>query len=129
MVHSLSLQATHLVVFANIKLASIISGVSSKDVPLGFGKYLGNKGAVSVSMSIGKTRLSLITCHLHSGQDIVEKRNEDLNEILNHLLPSAGKSKKSQIAPEEKPFDCVILMGDLNYRINGDKSAIFEAMN
>jgi endonuclease/exonuclease/phosphatase family metal-dependent hydrolase len=117
-------------VFANIKLASIISGVQSKDVPLGFGKYLGNKGAVSVSMSIGKTRLNFITCHLHSGQDVVEKRNEDLIDILNQLMPSGpGKSKKTQIAPEKKPFDCVILMGDLNYRINGDKSAIFEAMN
>jgi hypothetical protein len=31
--------------------------------------------------------------------------------------------------PEEKQHDCVILMGDLNYRINGDRSAIFEAMN
>jgi hypothetical protein len=30
--------------------------------------------------------------------------------------------------PLEKPYDCVILVGDLNYRLNGDKSAIFEAM-
>jgi hypothetical protein len=74
-------------VFANIKLASIITGVNSKDVPLGFGKYLGNKGACSASMNLGKTRLNFITCHLHSGQDVVEKRNEDLIDILNHLMP------------------------------------------
>lgn len=67
MVHSLSLQATHLVVFANIKLASIISGVTSKDVILGFGGYMGNKGACSISMSIGTTRVNFISCHLHSG--------------------------------------------------------------
>jgi len=71
MVHSLSLQATHLVVFANIRLASIVSNVSSKDVPLGFGKYLGNKGACSISMNLGQTKLNFITCHLHSGQDVV----------------------------------------------------------
>lgn len=96
LVHSLSLQATHLVVFASIKLASIISSVNSKDVPLGFGKYLGNKGACSVSMNLGKTRINFITCHLHSGQDVVEKRNEDLMDILNHLMPTKTiKSRKS----------------------------------
>ncbi len=98
MVHSLSLQATHLVVFANIRLASIVTNVSSKDVPLGFGKYLGNKGACSISMNIGRTKLNFITCHLHSGQDVVEKRNEDLIDILKQLMPSGSiksGSKKS----------------------------------
>jgi hypothetical protein len=88
MVHSLSLQATHLVVFASIRLASVISGVSSKDVTLGFGKYLGNKGACSISLNIGKTKLNFITCHLHSGQDVGETRNEGLVDILDKLMPT-----------------------------------------
>jgi hypothetical protein len=48
LVHSVSLQATHLVVFASIKIAHLIWDVSSKELALGFKGTMGNKGAVSV---------------------------------------------------------------------------------
>jgi hypothetical protein len=67
MVHSVSLQATHLVVFASIRLAEIIRNVSSKQVPLGYKGHLGNKGGCSINMTVGATRLGFISCHLHSG--------------------------------------------------------------
>jgi len=82
MVHSVSLQATHLVVFASLRLAHIIHDVKSKDLPLGFKGNLGNKGACSITMTVGETRLCFVSCHLHSGQHVVEKRNQDLNSII-----------------------------------------------
>lgn len=72
LVHSVSLQATHLVVFASLALAPQISNVKSQDVTLGYNNTLGNKGAVKIALSLGKTRIAFITAHLASGQDMVE---------------------------------------------------------
>lgn len=68
LVHSLSLQATHLVVFASVRLADLITDVRSKEVAMGFAGLVGNKGACSVSMTVGATKLCLVSCHFHSGQ-------------------------------------------------------------
>nr|GFD29751.1 inositol-1,4,5-triphosphate-5-phosphatase isoform X3 [Tanacetum cinerariifolium] len=45
--------------------------------------YLGNKGSVSVSMSIYQTHFCFICTHLTSGEREVDiiKRNTDVNEI------------------------------------------------
>ena len=72
LVHSVSLQATHLVVFASLTLAPLITNVKSQDIALGYNNTLGNKGAVKVALSIGRSRLAFITAHLHSGQDQVD---------------------------------------------------------
>lgn len=71
MVHSLSLQATHLIVFASLHLANVIHDVKSKEVALGFAGNLGNKGACCISMNLGATKVCFISCHLHSGQNVV----------------------------------------------------------
>ena len=67
LVHSVSLQATHLVIFASLRIAHLIRDVKSKEISLGFNGQLGNKGACSVSMTVGVTRLCFLSCHLASG--------------------------------------------------------------
>ena len=86
MVHSVSLQATHLVVFASFRILDRISKVKSKYVSLGFKGKLGNKGAVQIKMTLGTTRLCFISAHLHSGQNVVDKRNSDLNVVISKLI-------------------------------------------
>lgn len=51
MVSSVSLQASHLVVFANIKLAPLLSDITTDSVATGFKNMMGNKGAVMVSLT------------------------------------------------------------------------------
>jgi hypothetical protein len=67
LVHSVSLQATHMVIFANFSLGAIIEDVESQILALGFNNTMGNKGALKIAFKLAKTRICFITCHLHSG--------------------------------------------------------------
>jgi hypothetical protein len=67
MVHSVALQATHLVVFASLKLSPVLSDVKSQDFALGYNNNLGNKGACKIAFKLGQTKLCFLTAHLHSG--------------------------------------------------------------
>jgi len=69
MISSVSLQATHLVVFAHISLIPLITEVSHDDFATGFKKMMGNKGAVTVRFKLGHTSIRVINAHFHSGQN------------------------------------------------------------
>lgn len=67
MVGSVSLQATHMVVFAHMRLMPMISKVSTDTVATGWGSMMGNKGAVKLEFRIAEKRLVFINAHMHSG--------------------------------------------------------------
>lgn len=67
MVSSVSLQATHLVVFAHYKLIPLISKVTTDTVATGWGNTMGNKGGVKVDLTLGQKRFVFVNAHLHSG--------------------------------------------------------------
>ena len=69
MVSSVSLQATHMVVFAHIRLIPMISKVFSDTVATGWGSMMGNKGAVKLEFKIANRRFVFINAHMHSGQN------------------------------------------------------------
>ena len=79
MVGSVSLQATHLVVFAHVKLIPLISKVQTDTVATGWGSMMGNKGAVKAEFSIAGKKLVFVNAHFHSGQNGVDKRNNDID--------------------------------------------------
>ena len=79
MVGSVSLQATHLVVFAHVRLIPLICKVSTDTVATGWGSMMGNKGAVKLEFSIAGKRLVFVNGHFHSGQNGVAKRNNDID--------------------------------------------------
>ncbi|XVE60885.1 hypothetical protein DITRI_Ditri05aG0163100 [Diplodiscus trichospermus] len=93
----------------NLKVSSVGVGVMG---------YIGNKGSISVSMSIYQTLFCFICSHLTSGEKDGDelKRNADVHEILRrthfHSLSAIGLPKS--IHDHEK----IIWLGDLNYRIN-----------
>ena len=133
MVSSVSLQATHLVVFAHITIIPLITEVNYGDFATGFKKMMGNKGAVSVRFKLGQTSIRVINAHFHSGQNKVDVRNQDFNETYAHFCaPTLPKSKTNMVTPLPGPAkpsdDCLIFMGDFNYRINGNTGTIFELM-
>ena len=124
MVHSISLTAIHLVIFAHKRLAKAITGVRSRDLRLGWGGCVGNKGACEVQFRLGTHRLQFICVHFHAGNSRVDLRNADFEQVEASLL--AEKSRAGQVRAAEE--SSVILFGDLNYRINGQCDSIFASM-
>ncbi|CAN4093374.1 unnamed protein product [Withania somnifera] len=82
--------------------------------------YLGNKGSISVSMSLHQTSFCFICSHLTSGQKEGDelRRNSDVLEILKKTrfprVHGIGDDNSPQTIPEH---DRIIWLGDLNYRI------------
>ncbi|KAL5561720.1 hypothetical protein UlMin_031467 [Ulmus minor] len=82
--------------------------------------YLGNKGSISISMSLHQTSLCFICSHLTSGQKEGDelRRNSDVMEILRKTrfprVHGMGDENSPQTIMEH---DRVIWLGDLNYRI------------
>lgn len=97
MVSSVSLQATHLTIFAHVRLIPMITKVVSDTIATGWGNMMGNKGAVMIKFTIAGKRLFFINAHLHSGQNGVDKRNHDIDQILAQFI--RGTRDKSQIVP------------------------------
>uniref|UniRef100_A0ACD5W427 Uncharacterized protein n=1 Tax=Avena sativa TaxID=4498 RepID=A0ACD5W427_AVESA len=81
---------------------------------------LGNKGCISVSMTVHQTSFCFICSHLASGQKEGDefKRNSDVLEILRLTLFSRLCRRAGRRIPEKiLEHDKVIWFGDLNYRI------------
>ncbi|XP_062189529.1 type I inositol polyphosphate 5-phosphatase 4-like [Phragmites australis] len=82
--------------------------------------YLGNKGSISISMSLHQTSFCFICCHLTSGEKEGDelRRNSDVLEILRKTrfprVRGAGDVKSPETILEH---DRVIWLGDLNYRV------------
>lgn len=90
-----------------------------KVCPIGVGVmgYIGNKGSISVSMSIYQTSFCFVCSHLTSGEKEGDelRRNSDVIEILRrtHFPPDAGVELPQTILEHDR----VIWFGDLNYRL------------
>ncbi|XP_068649772.1 type IV inositol polyphosphate 5-phosphatase 7-like [Aristolochia californica] len=82
--------------------------------------YLGNKGSISISMSVHQTSFCFICSHLTSGQKEGDelRRNSDVMEILRKTrfprVHGLGDEKSPETILEH---DRIIWLGDLNYRI------------
>lgn len=88
-------------------------------VGVGLMGYMGNKGSVSVSMSLFQSQLCFVCSHLTSGQkDGAEhRRNADVYEIIKRTRFSSSIPDADQ--PQTIPsHDQIFWFGDLNYRLN-----------
>ncbi|KAL3513967.1 hypothetical protein ACH5RR_026684 [Cinchona calisaya] len=95
-----------------------IHNLSVSTVGVGAMGYIGNKGSISVSMSIYQTLFCFVCSHLTSGEkeaDLV-KRNADVYEIhrRTHFNSLSVVGLPKSIYDHER----IIWLGDLNYRIN-----------
>ncbi|KAI0501785.1 hypothetical protein KFK09_016730 [Dendrobium nobile] len=82
--------------------------------------YLGNKGCISVSMTLHQTSLCFICSHLASGDKEGDelRRNSDVNEILKNTQFRKTYNKRCRRMPMKiLQHDRIIWFGDLNYRI------------
>ncbi|XP_012476211.2 type I inositol polyphosphate 5-phosphatase 4 [Gossypium raimondii] len=82
--------------------------------------YLGNKGSISISMSLHQTSFCFVCSHLTSGQKDGDelRRNSDVMEILKKTRFPRVHGVKDEKSPQTiLDHDRIIWLGDLNYRI------------
>lgn len=107
-----------LTIWVRRSLRRHIHNVKVSTVGVGVMGYIGNKGSISVSMSIYQTLFCFICTHLTSGEKDGDelKRNADVREIHRrthfHSVSEIGLPRN--ILDHEK----IIWLGDLNYRIS-----------
>ncbi|KAL0905233.1 hypothetical protein M5K25_027423 [Dendrobium thyrsiflorum] len=118
-----------------------VGDVDAAAVACGFGRTIGNKGAVGLRMRVFDRVLCFVSCHFAAHLEAVSKRNSDFNHVYRNMSftrPSVeqnsgpagatpvqvhrgGNSVGSQY--DEKPdlseADMVIFLGDFNYRLFG----------
>ncbi|KAE8696950.1 Type I inositol 1,4,5-trisphosphate 5-phosphatase CVP2 [Hibiscus syriacus] len=82
--------------------------------------YLGNKGSISISMSLHQTSICFVCSHLTSGQKEGDelRRNSDVMEILRKTRFPRVHGIRDENSPQTiLEHDRIIWLGDLNYRI------------
>ncbi|KAL3526469.1 hypothetical protein ACH5RR_011125 [Cinchona calisaya] len=97
-----------------------ISHVKVCSVACGIMGYLGNKGSVSVSMSIGGTNFCFIAAHLASGEKKGDegKRNYQVSEIFRRTtFPRLPRDGSYTVPLTILGHDRIFWFGDLNYRL------------
>ncbi|WVZ12806.1 hypothetical protein V8G54_017336 [Vigna mungo] len=105
-------------VWVQRRLRRHINNLKVSPVGVGLMGYMGNKGSVSISMSLFQSRLCFVCSHLTSGQKegAEHRRNSDVHEILRRTCFSpAFDADQPQTIPSH---DQIFWFGDLNYRIN-----------
>ncbi|KAL3833182.1 hypothetical protein ACJIZ3_007918 [Penstemon smallii] len=97
-----------------------ISGVRVCSVACGIMGYLGNKGSVSVSMSIEGTSFCFIAAHLASGEKKGDegRRNHQVSEIFKRTSFTRLHEDGNHLHPLTiLGHDRIFWFGDLNYRL------------
>ncbi|PKA66085.1 Type I inositol 1,4,5-trisphosphate 5-phosphatase CVP2 [Apostasia shenzhenica] len=111
-----------LTVWAGSETRDCVRNLKISCVGRGLMGYLGNKGSISISMSLHHTTFCFVCGHLTSGEKDGDelRRNADVMEILRKTrFPRVSHNKEGcEKSPETiLEHDRIIWLGDLNYRI------------
>ncbi|XP_043723464.1 type I inositol polyphosphate 5-phosphatase 10-like [Telopea speciosissima] len=107
-------------VWARKELVQHIGHLRVSCVGRGILGYLGNKGCISVSLSLHQTTFCFVCSHLASGEKEGDelRRNSDVIEILkNTQFRKICKTPHRRIPERILEHERIIWLGDLNYRI------------
>nr|XP_009761244.1 PREDICTED: type I inositol 1,4,5-trisphosphate 5-phosphatase 2-like isoform X2 [Nicotiana sylvestris]XP_016443078.1 PREDICTED: type I inositol polyphosphate 5-phosphatase 2-like isoform X2 [Nicotiana tabacum] len=107
-------------VWVRRRLRRHINNLQVSSVGVGLMGYMGNKGSVSVSMSLFQSRLCFVCSHLTSGQKdgADQRRNADVYEIMRRTHFSSVFDTDADQPQTIPSHDQIFWLGDLNYRIN-----------
>ncbi|XP_010260068.1 PREDICTED: type I inositol polyphosphate 5-phosphatase 8-like isoform X2 [Nelumbo nucifera] len=116
-----------LCVWVRSDLSRCISNLKVSCVGRGIMGYLGNKGSISISMTLHQTTTFCFVCtHLTSGEKEGDevRRNSDVVEILKRTrFPQSNRDRGGrEVSSSSSPdnilgHDKIIWLGDLNYRL------------
>ncbi|XP_068639736.1 type I inositol polyphosphate 5-phosphatase 12-like isoform X1 [Aristolochia californica] len=131
-------------VWARKHLRPNIGDVDAAAVPCGFGRAIGNKGAVALRMRVYDRIFCFVNCHFAAHLEAVNRRNADFDHVyrtmifsrpsnLLNVAAAGGVSSAVQLLrgvnaagmqledgrPELAEADMVVFLGDFNYRLHG----------
>ncbi|KAJ6833493.1 type IV inositol polyphosphate 5-phosphatase 3-like isoform X3 [Iris pallida] len=108
----------YLTIWVRRPLRKYVQNLKVSTVGVGIMGYIGNKGSVSVSMSIYQTLFCFICTHLSSGEKIGNelRRNIGVHEI--HRRTRFSTSPSRGLLQTIHDHERIFWLGDLNYRIN-----------
>ncbi|AQK62402.1 Type IV inositol polyphosphate 5-phosphatase 7 [Zea mays] len=109
-----------LTVWVRSEIRNDVRNLKVSCVGRGLMGYLGNKGSISISMSLHHTTFCFVCCHLTSGEKEGDelRRNSDVMEILRKTRFPQVRGAADVKSPETiLEHDRIIWLGDLNYRI------------
>ncbi|ETE59584.1 Phosphatidylinositol 4,5-bisphosphate 5-phosphatase A, partial [Ophiophagus hannah] len=111
LVSTVRMQGVILFVFAKYYHLPFLQDIQTDCTRTGLGGYWGNKGGVSVRLSIFGHMVCFLNCHLPAHMEKAEQRKEDFTTIL-HLQQFEGPSANGIL-----DHDLIFWFGDLNFRI------------
>ncbi|KAG5029706.1 hypothetical protein JHK87_013220 [Glycine soja] len=109
-----------LTIWTKKELVPHIGHLRADSVGRGIMGCLGNKGCISMSMSLHQTSFCFVCSHLASGEKEGDelKRNSDVAEILKSTqFPRICKNPCRRAPEKIVDHDRIIWLGDLNYRM------------
>ncbi|XP_071722356.1 LOW QUALITY PROTEIN: type I inositol polyphosphate 5-phosphatase 2-like [Rutidosis leptorrhynchoides] len=110
----------YLSIWVRKRLRRHINSLKVSPVGVGLMGYMGNKGSVSVSMSLYQSKMCFVCSHLTSGQKdgAEQRRNADVNEIIRRTTFSSVFDIVDDQPLTIPSHDRIFWFGDLNYRLN-----------
>lgn len=123
-------------VWVRNSLRAHVGDIDAAAVPCGFGRAIGNKGAVALRMRIYDRIMCFVNCHFAAHIEAVNRRNADFDHVYRSMVFSRpsnvgissaaqilrgpnGFGVRSEVMPELSEADLVIFLGDFNYRLDG----------
>ncbi|KAF3455195.1 hypothetical protein FNV43_RR05643 [Rhamnella rubrinervis] len=130
-------------VWVRNNLKAHVGDVDAAAVPCGFGRAIGNKGAVGLRIRVYDRIMCFVNCHFAAHLEAVTRRNADFDYVYRTMTFSrptnifnaaaASASSAAQVLrgtngigvhsaegmPELSEADMVIFLGDFNYRLDG----------
>ncbi|CAO2837462.1 unnamed protein product [Amaranthus hypochondriacus] len=129
-------------VWVRKSLEAHVGDVDAAAVPCGFGRAIGNKGAVGLRMRIYGRIVCFVNCHFAAHLEAVNRRNADFDHVYRSMVFSRSSSfngaavgvssgaqilrgsngmsfRSVDVIPELSEADLVIFLGDFNYRLDG----------
>lgn len=130
-------------VWVRNNLKAHVGDVDAAAVPCGFGRAIGNKGAVGLRLRVYDRIMCFVNCHFAAHLEAVNRRNADFDHVYQtmtfgrptHLFNAAAVGSSSAVQmlrgtnaigaqtaegmPELSEADLVIFLGDFNYRLDG----------
>ncbi|KAJ8544051.1 hypothetical protein K7X08_025669 [Anisodus acutangulus] len=129
-------------VWVRSNISLYVGDVDVAAVPCGFGRAIGNKGAVGLRMRVYNRIVCFVNCHFAAHLEAVGRRNADFDHVYRNMIFSRpsnflnaaaasvssaiqilrsanGAFNSAEAMPELSEADMVVFLGDLNYRLDG----------
>ena len=125
-IQQISMVGVMLILFISEKWKNSLKGIHKDLVKTGAGGQFGNKGGVTIRVNIFQSSLCFVSSHLAAGESKVKERVEDFMMIHSKAFQQNKESVKNEYEIEFSDYR--FFFGDLNFRIDGNFSSIYDVV-